>query len=102
MIMVLFSRGEKNGERLYGRTLPAILQILNARTRGLGHLSVIKGDHYSTKVWDNRNQRFAVKVYLHECSYCEWQHTGKPCHHALSLITTQQIRDVMMEDFAHE
>jgi hypothetical protein len=86
---------------LYGRILPAILQILNARTRGLGHLSVIKGDHYSTEVWDNRNQRFMVKSYLHECSCSEWQHTGKPCHHALSLITAQQIRDVM-EDFVNE
>jgi hypothetical protein len=53
-------------------------------------------------VWDNRNQRFVVKVYLHECSCCEWQHTGKPCHHALSLITAQQIRDVMTDDFVHE
>jgi hypothetical protein len=72
MIMVLFFKRRKIAERLYGRTLPAILQILNARTRGLGNLSVIKGDHYSAEVWDNRNQRFVVKVYLHECSCCEW------------------------------
>jgi hypothetical protein len=65
-------------------------------------LNVIKGDHYSAEVWDNHNQRFVVKAYLHECSCCEWQHTGKPCHHALSLITAQQIRDVMMSDFVHE
>lgn len=53
-------------------------------------------------VWDNCNHRFVVKAYLHECSCCEWQHTGKPCQHALSLITTRQIRNVRMEDFVHD
>jgi hypothetical protein len=100
--MVPFFKRRKIGESLYGRILPAILQILNARIRGLGHLSVTKGDNYSTEVWDNRSQRFVVKAYFHECSCNEWQHTGKPCHHALSLITAQQIRDVMMEDFVNE
>lgn len=53
-------------------------------------------------VWDNCNHRFVVKAYLHECSCCEWQHTGKPCQHALSLITARQIRNVRMEDFVHD
>ena len=43
-----------------------------------------------------------VKAYLHESSYCEWQHTGRPCQHALSLITARQIRNVRMEDFVHD
>jgi hypothetical protein len=70
--MVLFSRGEKLGKKSYGKILPAILQILNGRTRGLGYLCVMKGGYYSTEVWDNHNQRFVVKAYLHECSCCEW------------------------------
>lgn len=39
---------------------------------------------------------------MHECSCLEWQHTGKPCQHALALITAQKARDVKMEDFVHE
>lgn len=79
-----------------------MLQILSARTRGLEHLNVIKGDSYAAEVWDNCNHRFVVKAYRHECTCLEWQHTGKPCQHALSLITAQQIRNVMMEDFVHD
>jgi hypothetical protein len=68
--MILSYKRRKNGERLYGRILPVVLQILNARTRCLGHLTVIKGDNYAAEVWDNYNQRFVVKAYLHECSCC--------------------------------
>lgn len=87
MIMVLFHKRRKIGERLYERILPTVLQILTARTRGLGHLTVIKGENYATEVWDNCNHRFVVEAYCHECTCCEWQHMGKPCQHALSLIT---------------
>jgi hypothetical protein len=87
---------------LNGKILPPILQILNARTRGLGHFPVIKGDHDGAEVWDNCNHRFVVKANLHECSCYEWQHIGKPCQHGLSLITTTQSRNVMMEDFVHD
>jgi hypothetical protein len=34
--------------------------------------------------------------------FLEWQHTGKPCQHALCLITAQQFRDVMMEEFVDD
>jgi hypothetical protein len=46
--------------------------------------------------------RYVVKAYLRECSCLEWQYTGKPCHHALCLITAQQFRDVMMEEFVDD
>jgi hypothetical protein len=39
---------------------------------------------------------------LRECSCKEWQHTGKPCNHALCLITAQEFRDVRMEDFVDD
>jgi hypothetical protein len=57
-------------------------------------------------VWDvfpEADNRFVVKAYLHECSCCKWQHTGKTCQRALSLITDhRQIRNVRMEDFVHD
>jgi len=43
-----------------------------------------------------------VKSYLHECSCLQWQHTGKPCQHALALITAQRSADVKLEDFVHD
>lgn len=43
-----------------------------------------------------------MKTGEHYCSCEEWQHTGKPCQHALALITSQQIRDVHLEDYVDE
>ncbi|XP_035823234.1 uncharacterized protein [Zea mays] len=102
MIGLLMYRRREIGEKLDGKILPAVLAILRAKTRGLGHLSVVKYDHFTAEVWDNCNHRFVVKAQLHECSCLEWQHTGKPCQHALALITAQKARDVKMEDFVHE
>jgi hypothetical protein len=38
------------GEKLEGMILHSIINILNARTRGLGHLSLAKSDYYSAEV----------------------------------------------------
>ena len=38
--------------------------------------------------------------WFHECTCDEWQHTGKPCSHALALLTTQRGTDY--EDYVHE
>jgi len=43
-----------------------------------------------------------VKTSLHECTCLEWQHTGKPCQHALALIIAQQTVDVDVEGFVHD
>jgi len=103
-IMMLWHRRRMIGRRLVGKILPAVLHVLKAQTRGLGHLTVVHADCYVAEVWDNTksNTGHVVKAYLHECSCEEWQHTGKPCQHALALITSQQIRDVHMEDFVNE
>jgi hypothetical protein len=84
--------------------LPSILIILRARTRSLGHLSLVKGDHYSTEVQDNNNvlTKHVVKDELQYCSCREWQHTSKPCQHALVVIIAQEFRDVRMEHFVDE
>jgi hypothetical protein len=38
--MVLWEKRIRIGDKLTGKILPAVLQQLKARTRGLGHLSV--------------------------------------------------------------
>ncbi|XP_062201788.1 uncharacterized protein LOC133904333 [Phragmites australis] len=104
MIMILWEKRRRIGERLHGKILPAILHQLKARTRGLGHLTVVKADSNAAQVWDNSNKqaRHVVKSHEHECTCLEWQHTGKPCQHALAFITTQQARNVKMENFVDD
>jgi hypothetical protein len=65
------------------------------------HLSLAKGDHYFAEVQDNNNMlsKHAVKAHMRTCSCLEWQHTDKPCQHALVVIIAQQFRDVGMENF---
>nr|AGR45850.1 mutator-like transposase [Zea mays] len=104
MTMVLWNKRRLIGERLHGRILPAVIHQLKAKTRGLGHLTVVKANTYAAEIWDSTTtrNRHVVKSYLHECTCLEWQHTGKPCQHALALVTAQQVVDVNLEDFVHE
>ncbi|XP_015696419.1 uncharacterized protein LOC102708026 isoform X2 [Oryza brachyantha] len=102
MIMVLWRRRRRIGERLQGRILPAVKLQLKAATRGLGHLKVVPAGDWSTEVWDNStgHARHRVELHRHTCTCCEWQHTSKPCQHALAFITTQRNVDVC--DFVDE
>jgi hypothetical protein len=52
---------------------PSVISILNARIRGLEHLSLTKGDHYSVKVQDNTNvfSKHVVKGHLRTCTCLE-------------------------------
>jgi hypothetical protein len=102
--MELFFKKRRIGEKLKGKILPAIINILRAQTRGLGHLSLAKGDHYCAEVQDNNNvlAKHIVKADLNYCSCLEWQHTGKPCQHGLVVIIAQPFRDVGMENFVDD
>jgi hypothetical protein len=84
MIMELFFRRRRIRERLNGKILPSVVNILKARTRGLRHLSLVKGDNYAAEVQDNNNvfTKHVVKAHLQYCSCLEWQHTGKPCQYS--------------------
>jgi hypothetical protein len=69
----LFFRRRRIADRLTGKILPSIVSVLNARTRGFGHLSLTKGDHYWAEVQDNNNvlTKHMVKVDQHYCSCLE-------------------------------
>jgi hypothetical protein len=88
MVMKLFFRRRRIGEQLNGKVLPSVLNVLRARTRGLGHLSLTKGDHYCVEVQDTNNvfTKHIVKADERYCSCEKWQHTGKPCQHGLLVI----------------
>jgi hypothetical protein len=104
MIMDLFFRRRRIADNLEGKILPSIINILKARIRGLGHLSLAKGDHYVAEVQDNNDvlAKYVVKALNRYCSCLEWQHTEKPCQHALVVIIAQPHRDVGMEYFVDD
>jgi hypothetical protein len=77
-LMDLYHRRRKIGEKLKGKVLPSILNVLSARTRGLGHLSVTQGDHFNAEVIDHNDciTRHIVKAKDIYWSCEEWMHTG--------------------------
>ena len=88
MIMVLWDKRRRMGERFHGWLLPTVRLQLRARTRGLGHLRVVGSARFSAEVWDNNRDnhvRHVVKLLDRTCTCEEWQHTGKPCEHALAF-----------------
>jgi hypothetical protein len=103
-LMDLYHRRRKIGEKLKGKVLPSVLNVLSARTTGLGHLSVTQGDHFDAEVIDHNDciTRHIVKDKDMYCSCEEWMHTGQPCQHGLAVIIGQQHRNVKMEDFVHD
>jgi hypothetical protein len=98
--MVLFMKRRAMGARLQGKILPAIIQELNVRSRGLSHLKTRASSEWSAEVKDTTKNdlRHVVKCLTHECTCLEWQHTGKPCRHALVVLAAQNIK---LEDFVH-
>jgi hypothetical protein len=104
MTMELFHRRRWIGERLQGLILPSVMATLKAQTRGFGHLTIVKSDNYLAEVRDSTNclTKHVVKVESRQCSCEEWQHTGKPCQHGLTVIIAQDVRNVGMENFVDD
>ncbi|XP_048570132.1 uncharacterized protein LOC125551026 [Triticum urartu] len=101
-IMILVYRRRRIGEMLQGKMLPAIIQQINNRTRQLDHLVVGRSTGESCEVKDTskNNLRHVVKIGSRECTCLEWQHTGKPCEHALAFLI--ETADVNFEPYVHE
>ncbi|WVZ62653.1 LOW QUALITY PROTEIN: hypothetical protein U9M48_012373 [Paspalum notatum var. saurae] len=81
--------------------LPAVVHQLNAQSKGLGHLRVTKGDPHQSEMIeihkDEAVRRHVVYLKEHFCTYRQWHVSGKPCPHALAVITTD--RQPNMEPF---
>jgi hypothetical protein len=75
---------------------------LNIRSRGLGHLKVVNAGNGHAEVFDNnpKQERHIVDLGAKECSCLEWQHTGKPCDHAIVVITS--FRNERIENYVHD
>jgi hypothetical protein len=100
-LVVLFEKRRMILRALSPGILPAMIHQLNASFKGLGHLKVTKGHPELaevTKIYKDEEVRRHV-VYLTDrtCTCREWQVTGKPCPHALTVITT--TRQPNMDSF---
>ncbi|KAE8787996.1 hypothetical protein D1007_38030 [Hordeum vulgare] len=84
-----------------GDKLPAVVQQVVNRSRGLTHLSVEKSSLWGAEVRDNKTgRRHVVNTELHDCSCLEWQATGKPCDHAILFLAGQP--KINMHPYLHE
>ncbi|XP_039778346.1 uncharacterized protein LOC120645642 [Panicum virgatum] len=96
--VVLFEKRRRILMALNGNTLPAVVHQLNAASHGLGHLKVTKGHPDQSEVTevykDEEMRRHVVYVLEHQCTCREWQVTGKPCPHALAVITSTRSHDM--------
>ena len=89
---------EKDFYSIASGILPAVIHQLNAASRGLGHLKISKGhpnEAEVTEVYKDEEVRRHV-VYLPQkiCTCRQWQVTGKPCPHALTVITSMRQPDM--------
>ncbi|KAL1545187.1 hypothetical protein AAHA92_21937 [Salvia divinorum] len=90
--MELYARKRDIGERLESHTiLPIVVRHLNVLGRGDAEVTVITDRH--------KIIRHVVDLEQHTCSCREWQVSGKPCPHALAVITSH--RNPKMEDYVH-
>ncbi len=92
--LVMFEKRRRISRALNVVILPAVVHQLNAASKGLKNLQVTKGlpDRAEvTEIYKDQEVRRHV-VYLkdRECTCREWQVTGRPCPHALVVITTRR------------
>ena len=95
--VIMFEKRRRISRALSGVILPAVIHELNSSSKGIGHLKVTKGlpvQAEVTEIYKDEEVRRHV-VYLNEqsCTSRQWQVTGKPCPHALAVITTERQPD---------
>jgi hypothetical protein len=92
--VVMFEKRHRIARALHGVILPAVIHQLNASTKGLSHLRVTKGRPDRAEVTesykDEEVRRHVVHLVENKCSCRHWHVTGKPCPHALAVLTTER------------
>lgn len=102
MIMRLWELRVRIGDKLQGhdKLLAVVQQVVN-RSRGLVHLHVVKSSLQGGEVKDTKTtRRHVVHTEKKECSCIEWQHTGKPCEHAIIFLASKP--KLNMYTYLHE
>jgi len=77
-----------------------VQQVVN-RSRNLTHLSVEKSSLWGAEVRDTKTgRRHVVNTELQDCTCLKWQHTRKPCDHAILFLASQP--KINMHPYLHE
>ena len=99
--MRLWELRRRIGDVLQGDKLPSVVQQVVNRSRNLLHLSVERSSLWGAEVRDTKTgRRHVVDTDLHECTCLEWQHTGKPCEHAILFLASRPRLN--MHPYLHE
>jgi hypothetical protein len=95
--VIMFERRRRISRALQGVILPAVVHQLNAASKGIGHLRVTKGlpdqAEVTERYKDEEVRRHVVYLSTNHCTCMEWDITGKPCPHALAVLTTERQPD---------
>ena len=85
--------------------LPSLIKALHQKARGL-KMKCIRSSTYEAEVTytDNKNRewRYPVNLATRECSCRQWQMHGKPCIHALHLMTLIGGEDGEVDQYCSE
>ncbi|XP_020167209.1 uncharacterized protein [Aegilops tauschii subsp. strangulata] len=85
--------------------LPSLIKALHAKARGL-RMKCIRPSTYEAEVTytnsKNMEWRYPVNLATNECSRRQWQIRGKPCIHALHLMTIIGGEDGEVDQYCSE
>ena len=107
MIMVKMALRKRIAETQYvgHLMLPSLIKALHAKARGL-RMKCIRPSTYEAEVTytdsKNREWRYPVNLATNECSCRQWQIRGKPCIHALHLMTVIGGEDGEVDQYCSE
>ncbi|KAE8769954.1 hypothetical protein D1007_58366 [Hordeum vulgare] len=107
MIMVKMALRKRIAETQYvgHLMLPSLIKALHAKARGL-RMKCIRPSTYEAEVTythnKNREWRYPVNLATNECNCRQWQIRGKPCIHALHLMTVIGGEDGEVDPYCSE
>ena len=107
MIMIKMSLRKRIAETQYvgHQMLPSLIKALHLKARGL-KMKCIRSGTYEGEVTytdtKNRVWRYPVNLSTRECTCRQWQIRGKPCIHALHLMTVIGGADGEVDQYCSE
>ena len=107
MIMIKMALRKRIAETQYvgHQMLPSLIKALHLKARGL-KMKCIRSGTYEAEVTytdtKNRVWRYPVNLSTRECTCRQWQIRGKPCIHALHLMTVIGGADGEVDQYCSE
>nr|XP_045087286.1 uncharacterized protein LOC123494875 [Aegilops tauschii subsp. strangulata] len=107
MIMIKMALRKRIAETQYvgHQMLPSLIKALHLKARGL-KMKCIRSGTYEGEVTytdtKNRVWRYPVNLSTRECTCRQWQIRGKPCIHALHLMTVIEGADGEVDQYCSE